>query len=74
MSFQVSGQASQESSLIWKGNVPEMKAFSACFRVRMLQVRDLDIFLSYSVPDFDNEIYIGKNRFQYGTAIPYWKR
>lgn len=62
VSFQVSGQASEESSLIWKGNVPEMKEFSFCFRVRILQVRDYDVLVSYSVPDFDNEIFIGKNR------------
>lgn len=62
VSFQVSGQASEESSLIWKGNVPEMKEFSICLRVRILQVRDYDVLVSYSVPDFDNEMYIGKNR------------
>ncbi|CAL4125447.1 unnamed protein product, partial [Meganyctiphanes norvegica] len=56
--FQVSGVASTDSWLLFKGVVPNMTTFSFCMRTRLIQARDTIPIISYAVGNSDNELLI----------------
>jgi hypothetical protein len=58
--FQETCGPTTSSHLTFRGDVPTMTNFTVCFRLKLLQLRDENVIISYSIPDFDNEFILSQ--------------